>query len=223
MSERDQRFAVLTWSDLIKSLESMQQERAMLAAGMTFSEVTDLVQAQLFRDQPLLALRAARVIEIRSVDPEVVLYLRTGIPVGTELATLEAGPFLPAIRTLDNEDGECRFVRHSRVKRGDNWRQNLRRRLRESLRGLPTETVTYSLVDIMTAQSDDLEADLTVSQPARSTNSIPTTSPATGSDQSAVFRTADWGEIQAAGISLPVWMSAITSLALVLILLLNSP
>ncbi len=224
MSERNQLFAVLTWSDLIETLESLQHERSMQDAGMTFCEVTDLVQAQLFRNHPLLAIRAARVIEVRCAQSGTVLYLRTGITVGSDSAAPEAGAFLPAIRVLNDQDSECRFVRHSRVKRGTNWRQNLRRRLREILRSGSSHGVDQSLAEIMTPEGDDLEVNLIPPPfPHSALNITERTVVAKSSpEQTVAIGTSHWVDVQAAGISLPVWMSAITSLALVLMLLLST-
>jgi len=223
MSRRNNRFARLTWKDLIAALESIQNERSMQEGGMTFDEVTDLIQAQLFRDQPLLAMRAARVVEIRCTDPGTVIYLRTGIPIGSEAATIDAGAFLPAVRILDGADGACRFIRQPRVKRGDNWRQNLRRRLRKSLREVETRSSTQSLVEFMTPENDDLETDLILQRFTQSPKSEIEPKPELQMDQAVLIGTSHWEEFKAAGISLPVWMSAITSLALVLFLLLSSP
>lgn len=232
MADQNRAFTVYTWTELIETLAAIQQEGPMQEAGMRVEEVTDLVQAQLFRDQPLLALRMARVVEVRFAAPQAVLYLRTGIFAGSERAEPEAGALLPALRVVDPETGACGFVRQARVKRGATWRQNLRRRLRDVLResDQPHLTATYSLTEIMTPEADDLEADLALPHLSAGTRSRSAVPQAEGDDlldgliggDVLAAATPGWSDLRPAGVSLPVWMSVTAALSLVLTLLLRA-
>ncbi len=215
-------FEALTWADLWETLEGLAGEGPIGQAGLRFAEVTDLVQGQLFSQHPIVALRMSRVVELRFTAVGAVAYLRTGIPVGQESATPEAGAFLIGLRRYEPETGTYGFLRYPRVKRMPTWRQNLKRRLREILDDLeagaaadPTREA-QSLAELMTAEKDDLEADLTWQGPSAESQ-VPW-SPAEAGGLPAAQGNR-WGDLEAAGISLPVWLSVITSLALVLAVL----
>lgn len=236
MAKEAQRFEAVSWTDLLTALDQIAGEEPMRQAGLQFAEVTDLVQGQLFIHTPMLALQMARVVEIRFTALGAVAYLRTGIPVGRDQAELEAGAFLLALLRRSPATGEWAYLRYPRVKRVPNWRANLRRRIAEILNDLECERVdarelpaAAGLPDLLRPEGDDLENDLirTPRPEPTLTEQLWSPKPPEGeardrwtSGGEVTAAGLQWTRLQPAGISVPVWMSGILSLALILAALL---
>lgn len=237
VAKEAQRFEAVKWFDLLTALEQIAGEEQLRQAGLQYSEVTDLIQGQLYFDDPTLALTMPRIIEIRLPATEAVALLRTGIPVSADCASPEAGAFLLALRRQETETGDWIYLRYPRVKRMRNWKANLRRRLldlahdtgagRETVRSMPT---SETLREFLRPEADDLEIDLVheteaaAGWPAKAeahagvaraeAPTIIDSTPAHG--PGFLAGATGWGNLQAAGISLPVWLSVLVSLVLVL-------
>lgn len=224
MAKHTASFTAVTWADLMETLEQLSAEGPLQEVGTRVAEVTDLVQSQLFSQHPMLALRMSRVIELRFTSLSAVAYLRTGIPVGQESASPDAGAFLLALRWFNHQTGEYVFLRSPRVKRLANWRQNLRRRLRDLCDDLQEGTAFHarrearSLAELLEVENDDLEAGLDWTKPKEGGSTLWTSVQAGRQVSAAHMR---FGDLQAAGVSLPVWVSVFTSLGLVLAVLLG--
>ena len=230
-------FKAVTWTDLARMLDQLAEEEQMREAGLQHTEVTDLMQGQLFIQTPGLALRMARVLELRFNNPGAVAYLRSGIPQGSHAATPEAGAFLLGLRLVDASTGACRFVRYPRVKRAPGWQENVRQVLVELLNDVRSDRVSErnypivdTLTDLLTLGADDIDGAPTpapqyhpagAARPdAAAPGSFPDPWDVLDDVQSASALSIQWDEIKPAGISLPVWMSGIASLALILSILL---
>lgn len=239
MAKEVQPFAAFTWSELAQELNVLSGEEALRQADFRWTEVTDLVQGQLFQLRSILALQMPRVIEIR-LKTGAVAYLRTGIPVGDEGAALPAGALLLTLRKT-GESGEHHYRRYPRVKRGPNWRSSLRHLLLLLVRDVTEDrplrrgiAVVPDLLGWIEPETDDLEADLAPPRRRRSTarSEEPLVQEPDPDHESQGLRlqaaggaamdwiTWSWTDLQPAGISLPVWLSGLLSLALLLAALL---
>lgn len=235
MVKEAQPFSAFTWSELAGELNALSGEAALIQSGFRWAEVTDLVQGQLFQLRPILALQMPRIVEIR-LSAGAVAYLRTGIPVGHEAAALPSGALLLTLRSA-GEAGEPCYRRYPRIKRGPNWRTNLRHQLmllvRDAVEQRPLRrgiSVVPDLVGWIEPEEDDFESDLT--PPRRRRSAAPSEEPApfpaeqepegqglrlqAAGGAAMDWMAGPWNDLQLGGISLPVWLSGLLSLALLL-------
>lgn len=234
MVKEVQPFSAFSWSELTGELDALSGEAALVQAGFRWAEVTDLVQGQLFQLRPIWALQMPRVVEFRLNDGAVA-YLRTGIPVGDQFAALPSGALLLTLRSA-GESGEPCYRRYPRIKRGPNWKSNLRHQLlllvRDAMENRPVRrgiSVVPDLLGWIEPEADDLESDLM--PPRRRPSSLSEEPAQRGSDQepdgqglrlqaaggaAMEWMTGSWSDLQPGGISLPVWLSGLLSLALLL-------